>query len=194
MRTRSASAPAESPENERSRPREYRPTTAEWERIAEWKRGRRAGERRVRLCCRGNKAPRRPAWRRNNRRRSRGHTTPYGAMPRRSVPLVRRLSEPRVRDSAAVHAEHRSTLWPFSFPCGRNPITSTWGLLALGRLPSAQQFENRGLQLRQGYGGQPSRGLPAVAHAYVGKRERRLVSRVGIEPTTRRLRVCCSAN
>ena len=26
-----------------------------------------------------------------------------------------------------------------------------------------------------GYGGQPSRGLPTVAHAVVGKRERRLV-------------------
>ena len=80
------------------------------------------GEKRVRLCCRGNKAPRRPAWRRNNRRRSRGHTTPYGAMPRRRVPLVRRLSETRVRDSAAVHAQHRSVPWPVSFLVPRKNI------------------------------------------------------------------------
>jgi hypothetical protein len=32
------------------------------------------------------------------------------------------------------------------------------------------------VRLRQGYGGQPSRGLPTVAHADVGKRERRLVN------------------
>jgi hypothetical protein len=38
-------------------------------------------------------------------------------------------------------------------------------------------------------GGQPSRGWPAVAHATAGSRERRLVSREGIEPSTRRLRV-----
>ncbi len=34
------------------------------------------------------------------------------------------------------------------------------------------------------YGGQPSRGLPTVAHAHVGKRERRLVDLTGIEPVT----------
>ena len=74
-------------------------------------------------------------------------------MPRRSVPLVRRLSEPRVRDSAAVHAEHRSVPWLFPFPmpptnvaCRRNLNADShqlWreryhihlGLLAL-RLPS----------------------------------------------------------
>ena len=156
MRTTAASAPAGSPENERSRRRARRPTSAEWGRAAGWKAEPRAGEKRVRLCCRGNKAPRRSAWRRNSRRRSPGRSTPCGAMPRRSVPLVRRLSEPRVRDSAAVHAEHRSVPWPFSFPvppkniagrrnhnvrpvlrhsdrrrtafkCGRKPITSTWG-------------------------------------------------------------------
>ena len=118
--------------------------------------------------------------------------TPYGAMPRRSVPLVRRLSEPRVRDSAAVHAEHRSVPWPFSFPvprkniagrrnhnarpvlrhrdrrrtafkCGRKLITSTWGLLALGRLPSRrQQFENRGLQ-RKAWIGTTVCTLPSCA-------------------------------
>ena len=43
-------------------------------------------------------------------------------MPRRSVSLVRRLSEPRVRDSAGVHAEHRSVPWPFSFPVPRKNI------------------------------------------------------------------------
>src|SRR4030095_16832614 len=32
------------------------------------------------------------------------------------------------------------------------------------------------VRLRQGYGGQPSRGLPTVAHGEVNKRERRLVS------------------
>ena len=32
------------------------------------------------------------------------------------------------------------------------------------------------------YGGQPSRGLPTVARASVGKRERRLAERVGFEP------------
>ncbi len=32
------------------------------------------------------------------------------------------------------------------------------------------------VRLRQGYGGQPSRGLPTVAHADVDKRERRLVT------------------
>jgi hypothetical protein len=31
------------------------------------------------------------------------------------------------------------------------------------------------------YGGQPSRGLPTVAHALVGKRERRLERATGIE-------------
>ncbi len=35
-----------------------------------------------------------------------------------------------------------------------------------------------------GYGGQPSRGLPTVARADVGKRERRLVDLTGIEPVT----------
>jgi hypothetical protein len=34
------------------------------------------------------------------------------------------------------------------------------------------------VRLRQGYGGQPSRGLPTVAHADVDKRERRLVSQI----------------
>src|SRR5688500_1642255 len=38
-----------------------------------------------------------------------------------------------------------------------------------------------------GYGGQPSRGLPTVAHALVGKRERRLVGAGGIEPPTPRV-------
>ena len=156
MRTSAASAPAGSPENERWRRRARRPTSAGWGRAAGCKAEPRAGERRVRLCCRGKSAPRRSAWRRNSRRRSPGRSTPCGAMPRRSVPLVRRLSEPRVRDSATVHAEHRSVPWPFSFPvppkniagrrnhnarpvlrhsdtrrtafnCGRNRITSTWG-------------------------------------------------------------------
>src|SRR5262245_44978975 len=40
-----------------------------------------------------------------------------------------------------------------------------------------------GVHLRPaGYGGQPSRGLPAVAHANVRKRERRLAVRQGFEP------------
>ena len=34
------------------------------------------------------------------------------------------------------------------------------------------------------YGGQPSGGLPTVAHALVGKRERRLVDQTGVEPVT----------
>ena len=45
MRTAAASAPAESPENERSRQRVCRPTTAGWERAAEWKQEPRAGEK-----------------------------------------------------------------------------------------------------------------------------------------------------
>ena len=43
-------------------------------------------------------------------------------------------------------------------------------------------------RLRQGYGGQPSRGLPTVAHAYVGKRERRLVDGRRLELPTSALR------
>jgi integrase len=40
-----------------------------------------------------------------------------------------------------------------------------------------------GVRLRAArYGGQPSRGLPTVAHAHVGKRERRLVRKRGFEP------------
>src|SRR5947207_1246649 len=42
------------------------------------------------------------------------------------------------------------------------------------------------VRLRQGYGGQPSRGLPTVAHGLVGKCERRLVRKRGFEP----LRYC----
>ena len=44
-----------------------------------------------------------------------------------------------------------------------------------------------GVHLRASrYGGrQPSRGLPAVAHALVGKRERRLAEREGFEPPCR---------
>src|SRR5438093_9625461 len=38
------------------------------------------------------------------------------------------------------------------------------------------------VRLRQGYGGQPSRGLPTVAHGLVGKCERRLVRKRGFEP------------
>jgi hypothetical protein len=34
------------------------------------------------------------------------------------------------------------------------------------------------------YGGQPSRGLPTVAHALVGERERRVVDQTGVEPVT----------
>src|SRR5688572_32189176 len=34
------------------------------------------------------------------------------------------------------------------------------------------------------FGGQPSRGLPTVAHAFVGKRERRLERETGFEPAT----------
>src|SRR2546426_5511564 len=34
------------------------------------------------------------------------------------------------------------------------------------------------------FGGQPSRGLPTVAHARVGKRERRLERETGFEPAT----------
>ena len=50
--------------------------------------------------------------------------------------------------------------------------------------------------LRSSQGGEPCgetrmHGLPSEARA---KRERRMVSRLGIEPRTRRLRVCCSAN
>ena len=47
---------------------------------------------------------------------------------------------------------------------------------------SADERVESEVRLRQGYGGQHSRGLPTVAHACVGKRERRLVSRTGIEP------------
>jgi hypothetical protein len=38
--------------------------------------------------------------------------------------------------------------------------------------------------LLRSYGGQPSPGLPTVAHAPVGKRERRLVENTGLEPVT----------
>jgi hypothetical protein len=41
---------------------------------------------------------------------------------------------------------------------------------------SADEKMDCEVRLRQGYGGQPSRGLPTVAHAEVDKRERRLVS------------------
>jgi hypothetical protein len=40
------------------------------------------------------------------------------------------------------------------------------------------------VRLRQGYGGQSSRGLPTVAHASVGKREGALVSLTVIEPVS----------
>ena len=113
-------------------------------------------------------------------------------MPRRSVPLVRRLSEPRVRDSIAVHAEHRSVPWPFSFPVPRKNIAGrrnhnarpvlrdrdrrrtaskcVGGNLAhllldssLWRLPSRrQQFENRGLQ-RKAWIGTTVCTLPSCA-------------------------------
>ena len=85
-------------------------------------------------------------------------------MPRRSVPLLRRLSEPQFH-SAAVHAEHQSVPWPFSLPVPlkniagrrnhkarpvlrhsdmpnslqmcRKPIISTWGLaLRAAHLPA----------------------------------------------------------
>ena len=116
MRTAAANALAGSPENERWRRRVRRPTSAGWGQEAGCKAEPRAGEKRVRLCCRGKSAPRRSASRGNNRWRSPGRGTPCGAMPRRSVPLVRRLSEPPVRDSATVHAEHRSVPWPLSSP------------------------------------------------------------------------------
>ena len=57
----------------------------------------------MRLCCRGNKGPRRSAWRRNSKRRSRGRSTPCGEM-RRSVPLVRRSPAVRVPAWATLHA------------------------------------------------------------------------------------------
>ena len=38
--------------------------------------------------------------------------------------------------------------------------------------------------LREGYGGQPSVGLPTVAHVYGGTRERRLARPEGFEPPT----------
>ena len=43
---------------------------------------------------------------------------------------------------------------------------------------SADERVESEVRLRQGYGGQPPRGLPTFAHACVGKRERRLVSRI----------------
>jgi hypothetical protein len=46
-------------------------------------------------------------------------------------------------------------------------------------LPTLLQVGEREARLRAArYGGQPSRGLPTVAHADVDKRERRLVSRI----------------
>ena len=57
MRTTAASAPAGSPENERSRRRVCRPTTAEWERAAEWKQEPRAGEKKRDFAVRETKRP-----------------------------------------------------------------------------------------------------------------------------------------
>ena len=57
MRTTAASAPAGSPENERSRRRAYRPTTAGWERAAGWKQEPRAGEKKRDFAVRETKRP-----------------------------------------------------------------------------------------------------------------------------------------
>ena len=50
---------------------------------------------------------------------------------------------------------------------------------------SADERVDGDVHLRpSGYGGQPSRGLPTVAHATVAKRERRLERETGLEPAT----------
>jgi hypothetical protein len=51
-------------------------------------------------------------------------------------------------------------------------------------LPAELQRRERTSAFACGFGGQPSRGLPSVAHAVVGKRERRLERATGIEPVS----------
>ena len=68
-----------------------------------------------------------------------------GALPRRSVPLVRRLSEPRLRDSAAVHPEHRSVPWPFSFPV---PLKNIAGLRNHDRKTCSETYRQTSISLQ----------------------------------------------
>jgi hypothetical protein len=72
-------------------------------------------------------------------------------------------------------------------------ISGVWSLPMYEQILADVRSVNQGLPRAQrirviaGYGGHPSRGLPTVAHALVGKRERRLVSPAGTEPGTRNL-------
>jgi hypothetical protein len=124
MRTTEASAPAGSPENARWRRRGRRPTSPESGRAAGRKAEPPAAGKRVNFAIGESKRPGdlRGDIIADGTRQNAAH--PCGAMPRPSVPLVRRLPEPRVRDSAAVHAEHRSAPLPFSFPVPRKNIAS----------------------------------------------------------------------
>ena len=78
------------------------------------------------------------------------------------------------------------------YPTRQGIVWSTWSTRRPRTCPGAindvatKKFS--GLKARRATADNLRVGLPTVAHAFVDKRERRLVSRVGIEPTTRRLR------
>ena len=59
-------------------------------------------------------------------------------------------------------------------------------------LPAVSEVVIHQLQLWEDW--ESTYALRATVDSLRGNYERKLVSRVGIEPTTRRLRVCCSAN
>ena len=58
--------------------------------------------------------------------------------------------------------------------------------------PGARRKRSGPPSLLRSFGGQPSPGLPTVAHACVGRRERRLERETGIEPATNSLEGCDS--
>src|SRR4030095_1574478 len=83
-------------------------------------------------------------------------------------------SGPRSRNAGSRRSSRSSTLQRKSVqfePPQRQHFSTTWR-----RLRVLMKRVGCEVRLRQGYGGQPSRGLPTVARGKVNKRERRLVS------------------